>query len=325
LAKSLIDEDRLIFLICTPRSGSTLVAHALGKTPAIHTDTETWLMLAIEQFGRINPRHEYGAWHVARGVDGFLAGDMDEVLGRFARTAYAEKLPTGKTHFLDKTPTYFWILPFIQRLLPQAKYPVLTRNPLAVAASFKTTWNLDLSEQGLFNNTDIMLSQFFIATEQVQTFAEQQRETKPELVVDYDEFVYQPGRTTERLLRALEIDPGGLGTDAAEVDVRRLNRTGFGDRKILATDRVHDKSRGSWRTALTDIEAALVANYFDLTGPGLDALRRHPGSAARAADLRAYLSEMLEARRSDYRRSYSYDAYDPVFNDTLHALYERQG
>src|ERR1700761_8250745 len=108
----MIAEDKLIFLICAPRSGSTILAHTLGKVDAIQAGGETWLMLAIEQFGRINPRHEYGAWHVARGVDGFLAGDMDEVLARFARTAYAEKLPAGKTHFLDKTPTYFWILPF---------------------------------------------------------------------------------------------------------------------------------------------------------------------------------------------------------------------
>ncbi|MFV4677424.1 hypothetical protein ACNJU9_21700, partial [Mycobacterium tuberculosis] len=97
VSSGLIAADRLIFLICTPRSGSTVFAHALSKASGIHSPAEPWVMLAVEQFGRINPRHEFGAWHVAKAVDAFLAEGMEPILATVARAAYGAALPQGKT------------------------------------------------------------------------------------------------------------------------------------------------------------------------------------------------------------------------------------
>ncbi len=43
--------------------------------------------------------------------------------------------PQGKTFFLDKTPAYGLIAPFIAKLYPKAKFVVLTRHPMAITHS----------------------------------------------------------------------------------------------------------------------------------------------------------------------------------------------
>jgi hypothetical protein len=43
---------------------------------------------------------------------------------------------SGKAMFLDKTPAYGLVLPFLAKLYPRARYVVLTRHPLAVLSSY---------------------------------------------------------------------------------------------------------------------------------------------------------------------------------------------
>jgi hypothetical protein len=47
---------------------------------------------------------------------------------------------SGKRYFLDKTPAYALILPFLTRLYPDARYVVLTRHPLAIASSYANSF-----------------------------------------------------------------------------------------------------------------------------------------------------------------------------------------
>ena len=53
----------------------------------------------------------------------------------------------GRDVLVDKTPRYYLILPFLKQLFPNAKFVWIRRNPLDVAASFKTTWKVDLPEE----------------------------------------------------------------------------------------------------------------------------------------------------------------------------------
>ncbi len=278
-------------------------------------------MLGLEQLGRINPRHEYGAWHVSRGTDLFLSKDYAGLVSSMARAAYTHSLPPGKTHLLDKTPAYFWIIDYLHRTMPGANRLVLLRNPLSIAASFKSTWNMDLGD-GLLNNSEIMLMQCFVAIERVRAFAQQQLATNPALVVDYDGLVSDPGPTIKRILQAIEVDTATIDWDAlSHINSGDLTATGFGDRKILETSQVHTQSRSAWRSILTDQEAALIVSYFGLTDPELDVLSDAHGAAARAGDLRAHLNSALEQRRYDYRRSYEQRMYNSTVNEDIHKLY----
>ena len=65
-----------------------------------------------------------------RGEAGYL-----DALRAYTDSLYAQMMataPPGKRFFLDKTPAYALVLPFLTKLYPQARYVVLTRHPLAV-------------------------------------------------------------------------------------------------------------------------------------------------------------------------------------------------
>jgi len=46
----------------------------------------------------------------------------------------------GKRFFLDKTPRYYFIIPELKNVFPEAKFIILLRNPLAVLSSILNTW-----------------------------------------------------------------------------------------------------------------------------------------------------------------------------------------
>ena len=141
----------LIFIISQPRSGSTLLQRVLAGHPTVQTSAETWLMLhplyALKESGI---KSEFNHRWARRGVQDFLTHytDGDEVyiraLRNWAGEIYGNALHrSGKVHFIDKTPRYFFIVPELARVLPEAKFVFLLRNPLAVLASELKTYVKD--------------------------------------------------------------------------------------------------------------------------------------------------------------------------------------
>ncbi|MGH2965771.1 MAG: sulfotransferase family protein [Solirubrobacterales bacterium] len=140
---------RPLFLLSLPRSGSTLVQRVLATNPAIATASETWLLMP---FLSAAPAEETlpsrGAWDLTAaqaihdfthelplGKDSYLAA-----VRKFALDMYSQAAGGGAVYFLDKTPAYAHFLPDLIRIFPEAKFVVLWRNPLAVAASIVETF-----------------------------------------------------------------------------------------------------------------------------------------------------------------------------------------
>ena len=150
-------EDRLIFLIGAPRSGTTLLARMLGAHSAIYQRAEPHLITPIAHlgyFGKVQ-KAPYDPNNVDQAIHEFVAdlprGEADylDALRAYADTMYGRMLATspGKRFFLDKTPAYALVLPFLAKLYPRARYVVLTRHPLAVLVSyvesfFDGDWNV---------------------------------------------------------------------------------------------------------------------------------------------------------------------------------------
>lgn len=141
-------EENLILLISQPRAGSTLLQRILAGHPDVHTTAEPWLMLH-PAYALRNEGHEaeYNARIAYRALQDFLStleGGREHyfrALQRMALHLYRTACEqAGKTHFLDKTPRYYSILPELARIFPEARFVILLRNPLAVLASILNTW-----------------------------------------------------------------------------------------------------------------------------------------------------------------------------------------
>src|SRR5262252_6774849 len=139
-------QDRLIFLIGAPRSGTTLLARMLSAHSQILGRAEPHLITPIAHLGYFDTvqKAPYDPNNVAQAIKELVAelphGEADylDALRAYTDALYGCILSTapGRRYFLDKTPAYGLVLPFLTRLYPQAKYVVLTRHPLAVLSSY---------------------------------------------------------------------------------------------------------------------------------------------------------------------------------------------
>ena len=139
-------EDRLIFLIGAPRSGTTLLARMLGAHSQIYQRAEPHLITPIAHLGYYGnvQKAPYDPFNAEQAVKEIVAdlprGEADylDALRAYTDTLYERLLALGpgKRFFLDKTPAYALVLPFLTKLYPHAHYVVLTRHPLAILSSY---------------------------------------------------------------------------------------------------------------------------------------------------------------------------------------------
>jgi hypothetical protein len=138
-------EGRLLFLIGPPRSGSTLLSRMLGAHSAIHAPDEPHLLTPLAHLG-YHARVERAPYdpiitqlavqELVKALPRGEAGYLDAIRG-LTDSLYAQLLePSRRRMLLDKTPAYALVLDFVAALYPQARYLVLTRQPMAVWSSY---------------------------------------------------------------------------------------------------------------------------------------------------------------------------------------------
>lgn len=140
-------QDRLVFLISTPRSGSTLLMRILNATSAVYSRPEPHILPALAHLGfweRVDqaPYDQLQAQQAIRQFVGDLPGGEDDYWAAcraYLDVLYGQMLstaPEGERYFLDKTPANALVLPFLQKVYPNARYIVLTRHPAAIFSSY---------------------------------------------------------------------------------------------------------------------------------------------------------------------------------------------
>src|SRR5213594_4532156 len=118
----------------------------LGAHSMIYGRAEPHLITPIAHLGYYASvqKAPYDPVNAAQAIQELVAdlprGEADylDALRAYTDTLYERMLTTapGKRFFLDKTPAYALVLPFLVKLYPDAKYIVLTRHPLAVLSSW---------------------------------------------------------------------------------------------------------------------------------------------------------------------------------------------
>ena len=140
---------RMFFVIGAPRSGTTLLMRMLNMHDEICTRPEPHLMTPLAHLGYYAypdkaPYDPFQSHQAARHfVSELPNGEEDylEALRAYADRMYGTMLETtGRTYFLDKTPAYALVLPFLKKLYPDAVYVVLTRHPFAIFSSFAASF-----------------------------------------------------------------------------------------------------------------------------------------------------------------------------------------
>ena len=144
-------QDRLVFLIGAPRSGTTLMTRMLGSHARIHAPAEPHLIPPLAHLGfheRVEKAPydpvitQIGLRELVASLPGgeadYLAAlrlATDRLYERALDAVPDDPAAGGPTLFLDKTPAYALVLDFLAKLYPQARFLVLTRHPVAIWSS----------------------------------------------------------------------------------------------------------------------------------------------------------------------------------------------
>ena len=201
-------EDRLVFLIGSPRSGSTLLARMLGAHSALFAPPETHLLTPLAHLGfyasvERAPYDPIITQQAARELVKALPGGEDDYLSalRACTDTVYERLLVGSRRrlLLEKTPAYALILDFVAKLYPRARYLVLTRHPLAVWSSYVESF-FD-GDHRVAHAWNPLLERY------VPAIARFLRERPvPLLQLRYEELVRDPEREMRRVAAFLGID-----------------------------------------------------------------------------------------------------------------------
>ena len=262
----------VIFVISPPRAGSTLLQRMMGAHREVFTHPEPHLISPIAHLGVYGnvDKAPYDHINAAEAMKAFIDdlpnGEQDylDALRSYTDTLYERMLTTSDcSFFLDKTPANALVLPFLERLYPDAKYVVLTRHPLAVFSSYANSFfSGDWQAAHAFNP---------ILERYVPAMARFLRERPVPLVhVAYEDLVTEPEPVLERIFAflGLEHDPG-----AVEYGKAGPVKKGMGDPiSVDKEGRPVTASVGKWAVEVAndpDKRALAEAMIARLEGPDL--------------------------------------------------------
>jgi O-antigen biosynthesis protein len=260
-----MDERNLWFLVSPPRAGSTLLAHLLGNHPSIYAPPEPWIMLALHQFGHIRSDHPFGDWHLHTALEPVFAAQRNELISAFAKHYFDQNLPKGKAIFIDKTPRYYWILDWLFDLFPQARFLLLSRHPLDIVASHKSTWGTEIDPASLISSKNTSIMDFLLATKKIESFANFHSGSPRVLSVRYEDLVEDPTAQMRTIFGAFDVSSRAIRSTQQDLSHDKLLPSGFGDKKILETKAVHSKSIGNWRNVLSPREIEFYRAWFGIS------------------------------------------------------------
>jgi len=249
-------QDRLVLLVGSPRSGSTMLQRMLASHSAIFTRPEPHLLTPLAYLGFHDtvekaPYDHINAAKAIREYVGALEGGEEDYLD--ALRAYTgvmyDRILKGRSEslFLDKTPAYALVLPFVTRLLPEARYVALTRHPLAILSSYANSFfEGDYEAAYAFNP---------IVHRYVPAVARFLRDgAVPYVHVRYEDVVADPSSELRRIFEHVDLEHE---ESAVSYGKHRHEKGSFGDPKVQDHDRPVTTSAERWAAELCADESKL--------------------------------------------------------------------
>ncbi|NBD26346.1 sulfotransferase family protein [Paenibacillus glycinis] len=132
--------NNLVFLLCTPRSGSSLATVMLQNHSKMFATQEMWFLMSLVDLLAPQRRAYGGTGIINQFYNGVLPHEtFEDACRAFALQVYNGLLQSseGAELVIDKSPRYYYLLEFLDALFPESKRIWLIRNPLAVLSSYK--------------------------------------------------------------------------------------------------------------------------------------------------------------------------------------------
>ena len=259
-----------VFILSLPRSGSTLLQRLLATHPAISTASEPWILLPVfyarKESGTTS---EYNFQDSAKAVNDFIStlrtGEegFNKAIRTFALSLYEESAEPGAQFFVDKTPRYHLIFSELRATFPNAKFIILWRNPLAIAASMMNTWsagrwNLHRFEVDLYRGLDNLL-------------ASQSDSDESTLVLNYESLISFPDHTFKQLFDFLGLHHDrAMPSEFSEVDLQGRMGDPTGVKRYNA---IEPSAADNWPSILNNPVRKIWANRY-LNWIGQERLQR---------------------------------------------------
>lgn len=241
--------DAPVFLIGCHRSGTTLIRFLLDAHPNIACPPESKFISALYEFTQYP--------EVSTGLQS-LRLTHDEILAELGNLAhrllisYARK--RNKKRWIDKTPNYYKILPFLDDIFGRRPlFLFIVRHPLDTVASleecyrYSTQLVLDREIRSAIERYGIGMhtwaNYWNEVNKAIHTFTVSHAAARCHLF-RYEDLIQSPKDTVGTILKFID-EP--FCVSAIEGALAEEHDLGYQDPKVLNTDHIHGSSMGRWR------------------------------------------------------------------------------
>lgn len=209
---------RVAFILSMPRSGSTLLQRILTGSPDIASAPEPWLAvqtLSPYAVGGVfsfadNRITTYAAENFFNSHPSASRQDLLRGIGQAIEHVYGAYAGPERL-FVDKTPRNALVMRELSTAFPTSPFIVLTRNPLAAAASIATAWG-----RGLWIANRHRVDLIGIPRELARAITSPKFHPGGVWILSYEDLTADPSREINALCDWLGVEPPDLSVDLPE-------------------------------------------------------------------------------------------------------------
>lgn len=222
-----------------PRSGSTLLQSLLALSCNVSTHPEMWFNLGLATLSEpINAKAGFSMSALRKAVselDNRLIKNgisINLLQQKFGVEIYENISNDNSIYVIDKTPRYFFIIDFLARTYPDAKFIFLIRNPDDIMHSYVNTFN---------NNSWYAIDQYYedFRWGFIKISEGYERLQNRSQIICYDDLITQRKKTIDKLCDWLDIERIKSLNDLKPI-------TGaMGDKNILMYDEKKPKKKNT--------------------------------------------------------------------------------
>ena len=277
-----------------PRSGSTLLQSLLASSCAVSTHPEMWFNLGLATLSEpINAKAGFSMSALRKALS-----ELDDCLithgtsinllqQKFGVEIYENIADSNSKYVIDKTPRYFFIIDFLARTYPDAKFIFLIRNPDDIIHSYVNTFN-NKSWHAIDQYYEDFRWGFIKITEGYERLQNRSQ------IICYDDLISQKQKTLDKLCDWLDIERIKSPNDLKPI-------TGaMGDKNILNYDEIKPKQKRTTLASHVTLKIVLMwipVLYLEKQGLTKSILLRKSWNNIRSIDFSGLFNILLSIGR----------------------------